>query len=182
MKGEVTAESMPGRRDAHAGAERAAEAANNYRGYGSPVLSGGQAQGRAIDEVMREKSKKIKRPKVTTDGGLQSVESAQLQSELKNEIGIHPVQDHLVIDMFGAETVSRGGIIIPETAQKRGQMGRIVAAGPGRTTEWGAVLPMLVGVGDLVLYSIHAGTEIEYKDHLYLIVPARDIYGKVDPL
>jgi chaperonin GroES len=77
-----------------------------------------------------------------------------------------------------AET-SAGGIIIPDTAKEKPQKGKVVAAGPGRTTDEGKTIPLSVKVGDKVVYSKYAGTE--YKDGAteYLIVRESDILAVV---
>ena len=70
------------------------------------------------------------------------------------------------------ETVTKGGIIIPDTAKEKPQKGIVVAAGPGKKDE-----PVTVKVGDSVLYGKYAGTEITVDGQEYLIMREADIFA-----
>ena len=93
---------------------------------------------------------------------------------------LKPLADRVIVEPAedSAET-SAGGIIIPDTAKEKPQKGKVVAAGPGRTTDEGKTIPLSVKVGDKVVYSKYAGTE--YKDGAteYLIVRESDILAVV---
>jgi chaperonin GroES len=93
---------------------------------------------------------------------------------------LKPLADRVIVEPAedSAET-SAGGIIIPDTAKEKPQQGKVVAAGPGRTTDEGKTNPLSVKVGDKVVYSKYAGTE--YKDGAieYLIVRESDILAVV---
>jgi chaperonin GroES len=77
------------------------------------------------------------------------------------------------------EDVSKGGIILPDTAKEKPQEGQIVAAGPGRLTEDGKRIALEVKVGDKVIYAKYAGMEIKLDGEEYLIVRESDILGKL---
>jgi len=77
------------------------------------------------------------------------------------------------------EEVSKGGIILPDTAKEKPQEGQIMAVGPGRLTEDGKRIAMEVKVGEKVLYAKYAGTEIKLDGEEYLIVRESDILGKL---
>jgi chaperonin GroES len=77
------------------------------------------------------------------------------------------------------EDVSKGGIILPDTAKEKPQEGQIVAVGPGRLTEDGKRIAMEVKVGEKVLFAKYAGTEFKPDGEEYLIVRESDILGKL---
>ena len=93
---------------------------------------------------------------------------------------LKPLGDRVVIEPLPDDTEkSSGGIFIPDTAKEKPQKGKIIAAGPGRTTDEGKVLPMPVKVGDTVLYSKYAGTEYKQDSKEYLIVREADVLAIV---
>jgi len=75
---------------------------------------------------------------------------------------------------------SSGGIYIPDTAKEKPQKGKVVAAGPGRTTDEGKTIALAVKVGDTVVYSKYAGTEYTEDGIDYLIARESDILAVVD--
>jgi len=87
-----------------------------------------------------------------------------------SEIKIKPLADRVVIEPAPAEEKTAGGIIIPDTAKEKPLKGTVVAVGSGKKDE-----PMTVKVGDQVLYSKYAGTEITIDGKEYLIVRESDI-------
>ncbi len=87
-----------------------------------------------------------------------------------SEIKIKPLADRVVIEPAPAEEKTAGGIIIPDTAKEKPLKGTVVAVGSGKKDE-----PMTVKVGDQVLYSKYAGTEITIEGKEYLIVRESDI-------
>ncbi len=90
----------------------------------------------------------------------------------KSKLGIKPLADRVVVQAAAAETKTKGGIIIPDTAKEKPQKGTIVAAGPGKKDE-----PVTVKVGDSVLYGKYAGTEINIDGQEYLIMRESDIFA-----
>ena len=74
---------------------------------------------------------------------------------------------------------SKGGILLPETAQEKPKQGEVVAVGPGGFDEKGEPKTMHVKVGDIVLFSSYAGTEVKTEDEQgeYLIMSEEDIFG-----
>ena len=73
-------------------------------------------------------------------------------------MAIHPLADRIVVKVLEAKEVTKGGILLPETAKEKPQRGEIVAAGNGKKTEDGKVLPLDVKIGDIVLFGKYAGT------------------------
>jgi chaperonin GroES len=83
--------------------------------------------------------------------------------------------DRVVVRPSEQESVTPGGIFLPDTAQERPQQGEVVAAGPGRVLENGKRVEMEVKPGDTVIYSKYAGTEVDVEDEELLVLGANDI-------
>jgi len=91
---------------------------------------------------------------------------------------IEPLGDRVVIKPTPKEEVSKGGIVLPDTAQEKPQEGKIIAVGPGRLTEDGKRIAMEVKKGDKVIYSKYAGTEFKLEDEELVIMREGDILAK----
>jgi len=91
---------------------------------------------------------------------------------------IEPLGDRVVIKPTAKEEVSRGGIVLPDTAKEKPQEGKIIAVGPGRVTEDGTRIAMEVKKGDKVIYSKYAGTEFKLDDEELVIMREGDILAK----
>jgi len=91
------------------------------------------------------------------------------------KIKIKPLADRVVIEAQAAETVTAGGIIIPDTAQEKPQKGKVMAVGTGTKDE-----EMKLKVGDMVLYGKYAGTEITLDKDKYLIMKQSDVLAIVE--
>ncbi|MFO8011339.1 MAG: co-chaperone GroES [Dehalococcoidia bacterium] len=91
---------------------------------------------------------------------------------------VTPLADRVVVQPVTREEVTKGGIVLPDTAKEKPQEGEVVAVGPGRMTEEGKRIPMDVSVGDVVIYAKYAGTEWKYDDEEYLIIRESDIQAK----
>ncbi len=88
---------------------------------------------------------------------------------------IEPLGDRVVIKPTPKEEVSKGGIVLPDTAKEKPQEGEIIAAGPGKLTEDGKRIAMEVKKGDKVIYSKYAGTEFKLDDEELVIMRENDI-------
>jgi chaperonin GroES len=77
------------------------------------------------------------------------------------------------------EEVTKGGIVLPDTAREKPQEGEVIAVGPGRMGEDGKRIPMDVKVGDKVVYAKYAGMELKYEDEDYLVLRESDILAKL---
>jgi chaperonin GroES len=93
---------------------------------------------------------------------------------------LRPLQDRIIVKRLEEETMTAGGILIPDTAKEKPQRGEIVAVGKGKLTEEGKVLPIDVKVGDKVLFGKYAGTEIKMEGQDYLIMREDDILGVIE--
>ena len=87
---------------------------------------------------------------------------------------IRPLGDRVVIEVAEAENKTASGIILADTAKEKPMKGIVVAAGPGEFKD-GVRVPMDVQVGDAVIYSKYAGTEVKVEGKDYLIVRQNDI-------
>lgn len=88
---------------------------------------------------------------------------------------LKPLADRVLVKIEEEETKTMGGILLPDTAQKKSQKGVVVAVGSGKMTEEGKRLPLEVKEGDEVLFAKYSGTEIEDKGEKYLLLSERDI-------
>ena len=91
---------------------------------------------------------------------------------------IEPLGDRVVIKPIPAEEISKGGIVLPDTAKEKPQEGKIVAVGPGRVTEEGKRVAMEVKLGDTVMYSKYAGTEFKLDGEELVIMRESEILAK----
>ncbi len=93
---------------------------------------------------------------------------------------LRPLQDRILVKRVEEETKTAGGLIIPETAKEKPQRGEVVAAGNGKKTEDGKVMPLDVKVGDKVLFGKYSGTEIKVDGEEYLMMREDDILAVVE--
>jgi chaperonin GroES len=91
---------------------------------------------------------------------------------------MQPLGDRVVIRPLTEEEVSKGGIILPDTAKEKPQRGEVVAVGPGRLDENGKRVAMEVKKGDKVIYAKYAGSEIKEDEEELLILRESDILAK----
>ncbi len=90
------------------------------------------------------------------------------------KVNIKPLADRVLVEPAPAEEKTSGGIIIPDTAKEKPQMGTIIAVGQGTKDN-----PITVKVGDKVLYGKYSGTELTFEGNDYLIMRESDIYAVV---
>lgn len=91
---------------------------------------------------------------------------------------LEPLADRVVIRPVAKEEVTKGGIVLPDTAKDKPQEGEVIAVGPGRLNEDGTRLAMEVKVGDRVVYAKYAGMEIKLDDEELLILRESDILAR----
>lgn len=94
-------------------------------------------------------------------------------------VSIKPLEDRIVIKQVEAETTTASGLVIPDTAKEKPQIGEVLAVGPGRIDDNGNRVPLDVEVGNKVIYSRYGGTEIKLGNDEYLVLSARDVLGVV---
>ncbi|MBQ3964806.1 MAG: co-chaperone GroES [Firmicutes bacterium] len=88
---------------------------------------------------------------------------------------IKPLGDRVVIKRLEAEEKTASGIILPGQAKEKPQMAEVVAVGPGTED-----VKMELAVGDMVIFSQYAGTEVKFEGEEYTIMAQRDILAKVE--
>ena len=88
---------------------------------------------------------------------------------------LRPLADKVLIERLEAETKTKGGIVIPDTAQEKPRKGKIISLGQGKLLEDGSRGNFQVKVGNVVLLSSYGGTEIKLNDKEYLIIEESDI-------
>lgn len=90
---------------------------------------------------------------------------------------LRPLRDRVVLKPSEEEEKTPGGIVLPDTAKKKPQEGEVIAVGTGKILDDGTRVPLNVKVGDRVVYSKYAGTEIRLGDQEYLIIDEDSIYA-----
>ncbi len=91
-----------------------------------------------------------------------------------------PLHDRVVVRRLESAEKTKGGIIIPETAQEKPQEGEIIAVGPGGRDESGKLTPLDVKKGDKILFGKWSGTEVKIDGKDLLIMKESDIMGVID--
>lgn len=92
---------------------------------------------------------------------------------------IKPLLDRVLLEPKENDEKTKGGILLPTVAQEKSQLARVVAVGNGGEID-GKKIEMVVKVGDQVLYSKYAGTEITVEDKKYIVVRQADILAVID--
>jgi chaperonin GroES len=92
---------------------------------------------------------------------------------------IQPLADRIVVKVLKAEEVTKGGIVLPDTAQEKPQEAEVIAVGKGKVSDEGKVIPPEVKVGDKVLFGKYSGSEIMMGGQEYLILKEDDILAIV---
>ena len=90
---------------------------------------------------------------------------------------LEPLADRLVVKAIQKEEVTRGGIVLPDTAKEKPQEGEVLAVGPGRVSDDGTRIAMDVKVGDIIIYAKYGGTEVKIDGEELLIMKESDIMG-----
>ena len=90
-----------------------------------------------------------------------------------------PLHDRVVVRRIEAEEKTKGGIIIPDTAQEKPQEGEIIAVGPGGRDENGKLIPIDLKAGNRVLFGKWSGTEVKIDGQELLIMKESDIMGVI---
>ena len=94
-------------------------------------------------------------------------------------MNLKPLGDNIIVKTAEAETQTKSGLILADSAKEKPQRGEVLAVGEGKFDDKGKRIPVDVKVGDTVIYSKYGGTEIKLDGEEYLIVRAGDIYAIV---
>ncbi len=95
-------------------------------------------------------------------------------------VKIRPLADRVLVKPLSRETVTKSGIVLPDTAKEKPQEGEILAVGPGKVLDNGKRVTLEVSVGQKILFARYAGTEVKVEDEEYLILRESDIMGIVE--
>ncbi len=93
---------------------------------------------------------------------------------------LRPLDDRIVIKQSDAEEKTSGGIILPETAKEKPQIGKIVATGPGKLLDNGKRNKMSVKKNDEVIYAKYMGSEVEIDGEKFVVLHETDVLGIVE--
>jgi len=94
---------------------------------------------------------------------------------------IKPLSDHILIEPIKEEEKTKGGIFLPETAEKeKSEQGKIIAVGSGKKTNDGKIIPLSVKAGDIVLFTKYGPNEIKVDGKEYLIAKEEDILAIIE--
>ncbi len=88
---------------------------------------------------------------------------------------IKPLADRIVVKVVTAEEMTKGGIVLPDTAKEKPQEAEVVAVGPGKMLDKGTRLEPTLKEGDRVIFAKYSGTEIKLEGEEYLIMRESDI-------
>ena len=91
-----------------------------------------------------------------------------------------PLGDRIIAKATGTEEVTKGGIVLPDTAKEKPQEAEVVAVGPGKLLDNGKVVPMDVKVGDKIIFSKYGGTEIKVDGEEYIILRQDDVLAVLE--
>ncbi len=89
--------------------------------------------------------------------------------------GIRPLKDKVVIEKVKAETTTKSGIVLTGQAKEKPNTAKVLAVGEGTTEE-----PMELKVGDVVIFSEYAGTDVKYEGEEYTIISQSNVLAVID--
>jgi chaperonin GroES len=97
-----------------------------------------------------------------------------------NSMNLKPLHDRVLVKRLEEEEVTKGGIIIPDTAKEKPIKGEVVAVGPGKIADDGKTIPMSVKAGDKILFNKYAGTEVKIDGVEHLVMREDDILAIIE--
>jgi chaperonin GroES len=93
---------------------------------------------------------------------------------------VKPLGERVVVKVSASEEQTAGGIYLPDAAKEKPQVGEVIAVGPGKRNEDGSRSELEVSIGDKVLYSKYAGTDIKLGTEEYVLLAEKDILAIVN--
>ncbi|MEJ2718644.1 MAG: co-chaperone GroES [Deltaproteobacteria bacterium] len=91
-----------------------------------------------------------------------------------------PLYDRILVERVESEEITKGGIIVPDSAKEKPQQGKVIAVGQGKRLEDGKLVPLEVKAGDTILFGKYSGSEIKIEGNEYLIMKEEDVLGLVE--
>ena len=98
---------------------------------------------------------------------------------VKTSTKVKPLADRILVRRLEETETSRGGIIIPDTAKEKPQQGEVIAVGPGKLSDDGTRVKPEVAIGDRILMSKYAGTEVKIEGEDFIIMREDDVLGVI---
>jgi len=95
-------------------------------------------------------------------------------------VNLKPLADRIVVKVVTSEEKTKGGLYLPDTAKEKPQEGEVVAVGSGKVLENGQKLPLELKIGDRIIFSKYAGTEIKIDGDEYVIFSERDVLAVIE--
>lgn len=95
-------------------------------------------------------------------------------------MNLKPLGDRVIVKPKSPDEKTKGGIILPDTAQEKPMEGEVVAVGPGKIDDAGKKVTMELKVGDKILYGKYSGTEVKIDNDEYLIMREADVYAVIN--
>jgi len=95
-------------------------------------------------------------------------------------MSIRPLQDRVVVRRLEEETKSAGGIVIPDSATEKPSQGEVLAVGPGKKLDNGAVQEVDLKVGDKILFGQYAGSTVKMEGEELLIMTESEVFGVIE--
>ncbi|MFN8510591.1 MAG: co-chaperone GroES [Deinococcaceae bacterium] len=93
---------------------------------------------------------------------------------------LKPLGDRVVIETIKESATTKGGIVLPDSAEKKPIRGKVIAVGSGKMLENGNRVPVDVKVGDVIFFAQYGGTMVEYEGTEYTVLNERDILAIAD--
>nr|WP_255700506.1 co-chaperone GroES [Dethiosulfovibrio faecalis] len=95
-------------------------------------------------------------------------------------VNLKPLADRIVVKVVTSEEMTKGGLFLPDTAKEKPQEGEVMAVGSGKVLENGQKLPLELKVGDRIIFSKYAGTEVKIDGDEYVIFSERDVLAVIE--
>lgn len=95
-------------------------------------------------------------------------------------MNIRPLHDKILVKRIDAPQMTKGGIVIPDTAKEKSQEGEVIAVGTGRILDGGKVVPLEVKKGDRILFSKYGGTDIKLEGEEYVILDENEVLAVIE--
>lgn len=93
----------------------------------------------------------------------------------KNSLNIRPLFDNILVKPLEADKKTASGILLPDTAKEKPQIGLVMAIGPGSTNEDGKLIPTTVKVGQKVMYKKWGGSEVKVENEEWMMIEQKDV-------
>lgn len=93
---------------------------------------------------------------------------------------LRPLYDRIIVKRVENQTLSAGGIVIPDSAAEKPEQGEVIAVGSGRLLQDGSIRPLQVKQGDRVIFGKYSGTTVKIDGDELLVLREEDVFGVVE--